>query len=117
MLWWAGHPHPSRPQGNAPATTPARAQVLTGRAGAPSVDGRRARDEGRAGGEAGIPEGGAVSVGRVYIAQNSLNFQVGANPYQSVGISIEAIDPQSLGTVVENESGLKNLAGIGRAHV
>jgi len=56
------------------------------------------------------PEG--VSVGRVYVAQNSLRFQVGANHKQTVGISVKSANPESLGRGVVNRSGYTSLADI-----
>jgi flagellin len=58
-----------------------------------------------------IPPEGA-SVGRVYVAQNSLQFQVGANRKQTVGISVKAADPESLGRGVVTRSGFESLADI-----
>lgn len=56
------------------------------------------------------PEG--VSVGRVYVAQNSMKFQVGANHNQTVGISVKSANPESLGKGVVNRTGYNNLSEI-----
>jgi flagellin len=56
------------------------------------------------------PEG--ISVGRVFVAQNSMKFQVGANQNQTVGISVESANPESLGRGVENASGYESLVDI-----
>jgi flagellin len=58
-----------------------------------------------------IPEGG-VSIGRVFVAQNSMKFQVGANQNQTVGISIKSATSEDLAKGVVNVSGYKSLADI-----
>ncbi len=58
-----------------------------------------------------IPPEGA-SVGRVYVAQNSMKFQVGANYNQTVGISVQATNSEALGRGVVNRSGYESLADI-----
>ena len=109
-----------------------KGQVLTGVKGAKCVDGLAVRfyGEGRdeilpqctvadIDGDAGvavketleIPEGG-VSVGRVFVAQNSMKFQVGANRGQTVGISVKSSHPESLARGVTNMSGFQSLSGI-----
>ena len=109
-----------------------KGQVLTGVRGAKCVDGLAVRfyGEGREeiapdcevydiqaeGEEAAaasleIPEGGLV-VGRVFVAQNSMKFQVGANKDQIVGISVDSAHPESLGRGIANESGYTNLNEI-----
>ena len=40
--------------------------------------------------------------------QNSMNFQVGANPDQQVGMSFKSMKSAQLGTGVQNESGFKS---------
>ena len=55
---------------------------------------------------------GSVSVGRVFVAQNSMKFQVGANRNQTVGISIRNVDPKSLARSVSNISGFESLADV-----
>jgi flagellin len=56
------------------------------------------------------PEG--MSVGRVFIAQNSMRFHVGANQNQTVGISVEGTSAERLGRGVVNSSGFENLSDI-----
>lgn len=58
-----------------------------------------------------FPEEGK-SVGRVYVAQNALRFQVGANQNQTVGISLNSTNPESLARGVVNESGFSSLADL-----
>ncbi len=112
-----------------------RGQILTGVAGAKCVDGLSVRfyGEGKdlavapgctvADMEVGegevmpedqpleITEAG-VSVGRVFVAQNSMKFQVGANHGQTVGISVKSSDPESLAKGVANASGFQSLADV-----
>ena len=87
-------------------------QVLAGIDGAQSVDGLQVRYTGQAGGEDGIPEGEGISIGRVYVSQNSLNFQVGANAGQTVGISVDSIRADNMATNVDNDSGFRNLSEV-----
>ena len=56
------------------------------------------------------PEGAAV--GRVYVAQNSMRFQVGGNANQTVGISVKSANPETLGRGVVNRSGYASLADV-----
>lgn len=111
-------------------------QVLTGIKGAKCVDGLSIRYYGE-GKEGGMPpdcavadrfmeigdEGGleppememppdGISVGRVFVAQNSMRFHVGANQNQTVGISVKSAHPESLGRGVANASGYENLSDI-----
>ncbi len=58
-----------------------------------------------------IPEEG-VSVGRVYVSQNSMKFQIGGNLTNTVGFSLSNMKPSSLGTNVINKSGIRSLADI-----
>ncbi len=58
-----------------------------------------------------IPEGG-VSVGRVYVSQNSMTFQIGGNLDNSVGFSLSNMKPSSLGNSIVNKSGIRSLADI-----
>jgi len=111
-----------------------RGQVLTGVEGAACVDGLSVRYYGEGKGilvppdcevadievEAGeepveqrpeIPEDG-LSVGRVFVAQNAMRFQVGANQNQTVGISVKSADAESLGKGVATRSGFQSLADI-----
>ncbi|MBU3917944.1 flagellin [bacterium] len=53
-----------------------------------------------------------LSVGRVFIAQNSMKFQVGANQGQTVGISMQNTGSESLARGVANQSGFNSLADI-----
>ncbi len=53
-----------------------------------------------------------LSVGRVFVAQNSLRFQVGANRNQTVGISVKSSHPESMARGIANSSGFENLADI-----
>jgi len=112
-----------------------KGQVLTGVEGAACVDGLSVRyygdgkelaepncvvadlpvEEGAEGQpqpqKAEIPPEG-VSVGRVYVAQNSMKFQVGANHNQTVGISVKAANSESLAKGIVNRSGYDNLSNI-----
>jgi len=56
------------------------------------------------------PEG--LSVGRVFVTQNSMKFQVGGNKAHTIGISLFDMKPDSLGTNVPNLSGFGSLADI-----
>jgi len=56
------------------------------------------------------PEG--VSVGRVFVAQNAMRFQVGANQNQTVGISIKSGHSESMGRGIANQSGFESLADV-----
>jgi flagellin len=58
-----------------------------------------------------FPEAGQ-SVGRVFVAQNSMKFQVGANKDQTVGISVRGSNPEGLGRGVMNSSGFDSLADV-----
>jgi flagellin len=110
-------------------------QVLTGVAGAKCVDGLSVRFYGEGKDLAVAPvctvsdlqveEGdmppeekpleitdAGTSVGRVFVAQNSMKFQVGANHGQTVGISVKSSDPESLSKGVANGSGFKSLADV-----
>ncbi len=58
-----------------------------------------------------IPEEG-MSVGRVFVAQNSMRFQVGANQNQTVGVSLQSLDAESLALGIANRSGFQNLGDI-----
>ncbi len=58
-----------------------------------------------------IPAEGA-SVGRVFVAQNSMRFQVGANQNQTVGISIKSGHPESMSRGLANQSGFESLADV-----
>jgi flagellin len=55
-----------------------------------------------------IPEEGKV-VGRVFVSQKSLKFQVGANQEQTVGISLGSTHSDTLARGILNKSGFKSL--------
>ncbi|MFH2130412.1 MAG: flagellin [bacterium] len=55
-----------------------------------------------------IPEGGK-SVGRAFVSQKSLKFQVGANQNQTVGISLGSTHSDNLARGVLNRSGFRSL--------
>lgn len=58
-----------------------------------------------------IPDGG-VSVGRVFVTQNSINFQIGGHGKQTAGISINGVLPENIGKGVANVSDFKSLADV-----
>ncbi|MDX2470343.1 MAG: flagellin [SAR324 cluster bacterium] len=58
-----------------------------------------------------IPDGGKT-VGSVYVSQNSLKFQVGANHGQTVGMNIRDISTRILGKGTENESNFSALSDV-----
>jgi flagellin len=110
-----------------------KGQVLTGVEGAACVDGLSVRYYGEGKGllvppdcevadievkEAAvveerpeIPEDG-ISVGRVFVAQNAMKFQVGANQNQTVGVSVKSADAESLAKGIANRSGFNSLGDI-----
>lgn len=53
-----------------------------------------------------------LSVGRVFVAQNSMRFQVGANANQTVGISVKSGNPENMAKGIANKSGFESLADI-----
>ena len=57
-----------------------------------------------------VPEGQLV--GNVYVSQNSLNFQVGANRGQTVGISVGSVNTETLSRGLQNESNFFSLHDI-----
>lgn len=67
------------------------------------AEGQAQRDE--------IPAEG-LSVGRVFVAQNSMRFQVGANANQTVGVSVKSANPENMAKGIANKSGYENLAQI-----
>lgn len=103
-------------------------QILTGIKGAKCVDGLRVRYSGgqrelldrecvvadrmeeapEIEPEQEIPEDG-LSVGRVFVSQKSLKFQVGANQGQTVGISLQSTSAESLARGVLNDSDFRSL--------
>ncbi|NQU64067.1 MAG: flagellin [SAR324 cluster bacterium] len=111
-----------------------KGQVLTGVKGAACVDGLSVRYYGD-GKEGIIPPGCEVSdtlvegkegedkapqvipaegasVGRVFVAQNSMRFQVGANQNQTVGIAVKSGHPENMARGIANQSGFESLADI-----
>ncbi|MBT4290275.1 MAG: flagellin [Deltaproteobacteria bacterium] len=111
-----------------------KGQVLTGIKGAKCVDGLSIRyygegkedltqectvadrfiEEGIDGqppAEMEMPPDG-ISVGRVFVAQNSMRFHVGANQNQTVGISVMSAHPESLGRGIANASGYESLNDV-----
>jgi len=112
-----------------------KGQILTGVKGAACVDGLAVRYYGEGKnqlippdcvvadlpveGEAGQaqaqrpevpPEG--VAVGRVFVAQNSMRFQVGANHNQTVGVSVKAANPENMANGIANKSNYQSLADV-----
>ena len=67
------------------------------------AEGQPQRDE--------IPADG-LSVGRVFVAQNSMRFQVGANANQTVGVSVKGTNPENMANGIANKSGFSSLAEI-----
>jgi len=112
-----------------------KGRVLTGITGASCVDGLKVRysgsekigiaeecvvydrfDEAAAAdaadaGEDDIPEEGK-SVGRAFVSQKSLKFQVGANQGQTVGISLGSTHSDTLARGVLNRSGFRSLNDV-----
>lgn len=97
-----------------------KGQILTGLRGAENVDGLQVRYTGDI-----VPpdqlegvdeEGGdgtlGQTVGRIYVSQNSLQFQVGANRGQTVGISVGSTHAEKLARGLQNESGFQSLRDI-----
>lgn len=58
-----------------------------------------------------IPADG-VSVGRVFVVQESMKFQVGANQNQTVGISVNSANTDNLSLGIANQSGFGSLSDI-----
>ncbi len=58
-----------------------------------------------------VPEDG-VAVGRVFVSQNSMKFQVGGNKGQTVGISVKSANPENMANGVINKSNYKSLAEV-----
>lgn len=56
------------------------------------------------------PQG--IPVGRVYVAQNAMRFQVGGNRAQTIGISLRDMKPLGFATGIANQSGFRSLADI-----
>ncbi|MDH5561819.1 MAG: flagellin [Deltaproteobacteria bacterium] len=92
-------------------TAMGKGQTLTGIDGAQSVDGLSVRFTGEVGMEGDVPLEGEY-VGKVYVTQNSVRFQVGGNYNQMAGLSIESTHADTLGRNIDNISGYKNLDQI-----
>jgi flagellin len=58
-----------------------------------------------------VPAEGLVA-GRVFVAQNAMKFQVGANYNQTVGVSVKATNPENLANGVANKSNYQSLADV-----
>ncbi len=58
-----------------------------------------------------IPEGG-VAVGRAFVTQNARKFQIGGNKYQTVGVSIKSVHPETLAKGTVNKSGFESLRDV-----
>ncbi|MCP4294124.1 MAG: flagellin [Proteobacteria bacterium] len=95
-----------------------KGQILTGLRGAEHVDGLQVRFTGEIVSPDQLEdvEGDentmGQTVGRVYVSQNSLHFQVGANRGQTVGISISSTSTDKLSRGMQNESGFTSLRDI-----
>jgi flagellin len=112
-----------------------KGQILTGVKGAKCVDGLSVRFYGEGKdlvmppactvADLEVPEGempipkqpleiteAGVSVGRVFVAQNSMKFQVGANKGQTVGISVKGTNTENLAKGVVNYSGYNSLSDV-----
>ncbi|MCZ6557468.1 MAG: flagellin [SAR324 cluster bacterium] len=82
-----------------------RGRILTGAPGT-EADGLRLLYEGD------TPEDPETPVGRVSVDQNSLIFQVGPNAGQRVSVSLQSVNPRTIGLNVPNDSGFKNLSQV-----
>jgi flagellin len=58
-----------------------------------------------------IPADG-IGVGRVFVSQNSMKFQVGGNKDQTVGISVTSANPETLSRGVVNKTGYRSLNDV-----
>ena len=85
--------------------TTGRGQILTGGPGADTVQGIQIRYTGET-----EPVGGRA--GTVTFSQNSLTFQVGANPHQHSEISLKSMKTNDLGRGEKNESNFDSLSEI-----
>ena len=95
------------------------AQVLTGVKGAKCTDGLSIRYSGALDVDSGANDGdvvempaGGISVGRIFVSQNALNFQIGANSGQTAGISVKNMSTESLARGFSEETGFSNLSEI-----
>jgi len=86
-------------------------QVLTGMDGTENVQGLSVRYNGQVDLSQAEP-GQGVAVGRAFVSQNSVNYQVGGNYGQTVGLSIDSVSTESLGKNISNESGFRALADV-----
>ena len=87
-------------------------QVLTGAPGAQTVSGLSVKVKGKVGDPNGeLPKDG-VEVGRVYLSQHALKFQVGGNFGQSVSMNVKDVHTRQFGKSVENQSGYQSIADI-----
>lgn len=94
-------------------------QLLTGVRGASNIDGLVVRYTGDGtveGEEEEAPAEGeeqeGVKVGNIFVAQNSLSFQVGGNYGQTVGVSLVDTSSKSLGKGIANSSEFSSLADV-----
>ncbi|MBF0280382.1 MAG: flagellin [SAR324 cluster bacterium] len=83
-----------------------RGQILTGKENAPHTAGLSIRYNG----DQATPEGEIA--GTISVFQNSLNFQIGANEGQTVGVSLKSMATRTLGHGVTSESGFNALSDI-----
>ncbi|MCP4749690.1 MAG: hypothetical protein GY866_02240 [Proteobacteria bacterium] len=67
--------------------------------------------EGEEPGPPEIPEDG-IAVGRVFVTQNSSKFQIGGNRFQTVGLSIKSVHPDTLAQSIVNDSGFASLSDL-----
>ena len=88
-----------------------RGQVLTGDPGAGVAEGIKVRYTSEAIPTGGGGPGGSFA-GTVTFKQNSMNFHVGANPNQQVGMSFRSMKAATLGSGVLNESQFANLEEV-----
>lgn len=108
-----------------------KGQVLTGNKGAKCIDGLSIRyfgevkeglkpdcevadmqGEVQETPESKFGDGKSVTVGRVFVTQNAMKFQVGANRNQNLGISVGSTKTDKLANGIENSSGYRSLADI-----
>ena len=89
-----------------------RGQILTGLAGAKSVDGLHVRYTGDLSEATEVDPLLGSKVGQVFVSQNATMFQVGANYKQTAGVSIEGTNTRELGRNIANDSGYENLTDL-----
>lgn len=90
-------------------STTGKGNILTGSQGSQTVDGLSVRVIGKWN---DISDDAPTKAGQVYITQNSLNYQVGGNRGQTVGVAINSTHSKTIGRNVENDSGFKSLSDI-----